>query len=284
MAAVPVTITGVGQKITRNTQVAAQEDAWTITNTSGQALFLVIRPSQDTLYHSTSGSTAADGLPISGGSFFPIKSGGSATFYLRPASTAGVVDSFVVSSMDELVGPYKAVMLDSVGALTQGNSQKPTFTISTLVAAPTAANYVVANFESGAAKVSRLRRIIISNPGFGTAAAALTFEVIRTTAASSAGTLVTPASHDSADAAFSGIARTVGATITAGAQVTTFTIFQPATAATAFSPVVFEYYGQMSKAITVPAGVTNGLALRCINGNAGASGFSASMEFTDEIL
>jgi hypothetical protein len=282
MAAVPITITGIGQKVPRNTQGAAQEDAWTITNPSAGALFLIVRPSQDTFYHSTAGQTATDGLPLSGGMFYAIRIGGTTTFYLRPVSTAGVIDCFVQDSAGAAGTPYKAVVLDNAGALTQGNSQKPTFTISTLTAAPIAANYVVANFEAGATKTPRLRRIIVSNPGFGTAAAALTFEVIRTTAASSAGTLVTPASHDPADAAFSGIARTNGATITAGAQVTTFTIFQPATASAAFSPVVFEFYGQMSKAIAVAAGITNGLALRCINGNAGASGFCASMEMTDE--
>jgi hypothetical protein len=179
-------------------------------------------------------------------------------------------------------GTATALLVDSTGALVQGNSRKATYSFSTLTAAPATANYVVMNFEAGTTKTVRLRRLIISNPGFGTAAAGLTFELIRTTAASSAGTAATPAPHDTTSAAYSGVARINGATITAGTQITTFTIVQPATAIAAFTPVVFEFYGQMSQSITIAAGVANGLALRCINGNAGATGFCASMELTDE--
>lgn len=290
MAAVALSFSRLGEKLARNTQVAAQEDAWTVTaSTAGLAgispvtgAVLLLRPSVDTYYHTTAASTATDGFPILGGSQYPIALGPITSFYLRPVSTAGVVDCVVVPSFAASAQPFKSLTLDSSASLTQGNSAKPTYSFSTLVAAPATANYVIMNFEAGATKTVRLRRLIISNPGAGVALAGLTFELIRTTAASSAGTTKTPAPHDTTSAAFSGVARTDGATITAGTQITTFTIVEPATTAGAFTPAVFEFYGQMSQAITIPAGITNGLALRCINGNTGAAGFCASMELTDE--
>ena len=286
MAAVNITIAGINQKIPRNTQVAAQEDAWTVTgNGSGAAMIIYIRPTVDTFYHSTSGQTATDGYGIKAGMSHPVLIATTTVFYLRPVSTAGTIDCTIVPAGVAL-NTSASISTDAGGSLVQGTSNKPTYTISTQTAAPIAANYTVLTFEAGVSRIPRLRRIIISNPGFGTAGAALTFEVIRTTAASSVGTAVTPAVHDTSipDAAYSGVARSNGPTITAGTQITTFTIFQPATLAGAFSPVVFEFYGQISKPLVVPTGITNGLALRCINGNAGASGFSASMEFTEEAV
>lgn len=286
MAAVPININFVGQKITRNTQVAGQEDAWTVTNVyNGQTqLVLIIRPSQDTLYHSTSGQTAGDGFVIPGGNFLPVNIGSTTTFYLRPVATAGVIDCFVSSGNAWGSTGAKALVTDATSAQTQGSSQKPTYAISTLTGAPAAANYVLLTLESGASKITRVRRVVVSNPGVGTAAAQLTFELIRTTAASSVGTAVTPALYDTsgADAAFSGVARKDGATITAGTQITTFSIFQPVTPTANTAPFVYEFYGQISKALTLPAGITNGIALRCINGNAGAAGFACSLEFTEE--
>lgn len=284
MAAVNITIAANNQKITRNTQVAAQEDAWTVTGMGASFnQVLVIRPSQDTLYHSTTGQTAGDGFAIPAGSYFPIMLGSTTTtFFLRPSSTAGVVDCFVAPASAWTSTGNNSLVKDTTGALTQGNSQKPTYTISDLNSAPATANFVLATFEAGASKVSRLRRLIITNPGLGTAAAGLQMELIRTTAASSVGTLQTPAAHDSNDAAFSGIARIAGPTITAGTRIWSGVIFQPATTLAQYSPAIFEFYGQISKAILVPAGVTNGLALRCVNGNAGATGFAFSMELTEE--
>lgn len=290
MAAVAISFSRLGEKIARNTQVASQEDAWTVTAAgvgiqgvlNPPGIFLLLRPSVDTYYHTTSGSTASDGFPLLGGCQYPIQLGSSTSFFLRPVSTAGVVDCVIVPASAATAQPFKALTLDASSSLTQGNSGKATYTFSTLIAAPATGNYVVMNFEAGATKTVRLRRLIISNPGSGTALAGLTFELIRTSAASSGGTVKTPAPHDTTAAAFSGIARTDGSTITAGTQITTFTIVEPATVVGSFSPVVFEFYGQMSQAIVVPAGITNGLALRCINGNTGAAGFCASMELTDE--
>ena len=286
MAAVNVTVTGFSQKIPRNTQVAAQEDVWTITapNNFGQDAYLLIRVSADTLYHSVSGQAATDGLPIPGGDYFPVKLGTTTVFYLRPASTAGIVDCVIVTGAMAPMVPYKSVILDNAGALTQGSSQKPTYGYDSIIGAPAAANYVHLAVESGPTKITRIRRLVISNPGFGTAAALLTFEVIRTTAVGSGGTTSAPALYDTSgtDAAFSGICRKDGSTITAGTQLRTFSIFQPATAAGSFSPFVYEFYGQIAKALVIPAGTANGIALRCINGNAGAAGFACSFEFTEE--
>jgi hypothetical protein len=285
MAAVNITVTGLNQKIARNTQVAATEDVWTITsqNFGTNVPLLCVRPSVDTYYHTTSGQTATDGWIIKAGQVLPVRIASTTTvFYLRPVSTAGTIDCVVVAA-DDIPASAAALTTDAAASLTQGNSQKATYTISTLTAAPASANYAVLNIEAGATKTPRIRRVIISNPGFGTAAALLTFELVRTTSASSGGTATVPAPHDTTDAAYSGLARKDGATLgTIGTQITTFSIFQPATAAANFAPAVFEFYGQMSKAMTIPAGTANGIALRCINGNAGATGFCASMEVTDE--
>ena len=286
MAAVAITVTGINQKVTRNTQVAAQEDAWTITGIgSNTPMILYFRPTVDTFYHSVAGQAAADGYIVRAGMCHPVLVTSSTAFYLRPVSTAGTVDCTIIPAGVALnTDPVFGV--DTGGSLVQGTSSRPTYAVNTLTAAPTAANYTVLTIEAGAAKIPRLRRVIISHPGFGTAAAALTFEVIRTTAASSVGTVVTPSVYDTSvpDAAYSGVARSNGPTITAGTQITTFTIFQPATLPGAFTPVVFEFYGQNSKPLVIPTGVTNGLALRCINGNAGATGFCASLEFTEETV
>lgn len=285
MATIPITITGLNQKIARNTQAAATEDTWTITsqNFATNVPLLCVRPSVDTYYHTTAGQTATDGWIIKAGQVLPVRCASlTTTFYLRPVSTAGTIDCVVVAA-DDLPASAATLTTDAAASLTQGNSQKATYTISTLTAAPATANYAVLNIEAGATKTARVRRLIISNPGFGTAAAALDFELVRTTTASSAGTAVTPAPHDTTNAAYSGVARKDGATLgTIGTQLTTFTIVQPATAVAAFTPIVFEFYGQMSQALTIPAGTANGIALRCINGNAGATGFRASLEVTDE--
>lgn len=286
MAAVNITVTGFGQKIARNTQVAAQEDAWTITAPSllTTDIYLMIRPSVDCFYHSVSGQTATDGLPIPGGGYFPIKLGVSTVFYIRPVSTAGTIESFTATSAMAATEPYKSLITDNAGALTQGSSQKPTYGLDSLVGAPATANYVLLAIESGPTKITRVRRLVISNPGAGVAAALLTFELIRTTAAGSGGTTQVPPLYDTSgtDAAYSGICRKDGSTITAGTQLRTFSIFQPAVPAGVFSPFIYEFYGQIAKSLTIPAGTANGLAFRCINGNAGAANFAASFEFTEE--
>ncbi len=284
MAAVNITVTGVSQKIARNTQGASQEDTWTVTSNPNMGLpvYLIIRPSVDSLFHSTVGSTAADGLALPGGCFYPVKLGASTTFALRPVSTAGVVDCWVADAAMVAAIPYKSVILDAAGALTQGNSQKLTYGFDSIVGAPAAAGYVHLAVESGPTKTTRIRRLVIANPGAGTAAALLTFELIRTTAAGSVGTTIVPAPYETTDAAFTGICRKDGSTITAGTQLRTFSIFQPATTPGSFSPFVYEFYGQLAKALTIPAGTANGIALRCINGNAGAVSFAASFEFTEE--
>lgn len=177
MAAVNITVTGVSQKIARNTQVTAQEDTWTVTSNPNMGLpvYLIIRPSVDSLYHSVVGSSAADGLTLLGGCFYPVKLGASTAFALRPISTAGVVDCWIADAAMVSAIPYKAATLDATGAIAQGNSQKPTYGVDSLVGAPAAANYVHLAVESGAAKTTRVRRLVIANPGAANFAASFEF-------------------------------------------------------------------------------------------------------------
>lgn len=164
------------------------------------------------------------------------------------------------------------------------NGVKRTYTVNIDGAAPASGNYVLAAIEAGAGVGFRLRRLIVSVPGSQTAAARQRFEIVRTTAASSGGSLQTPAPRDAADAAFSGIARITNPTITAGAALFTFSLVKPTAVTTApgYTPFVVSFDEHNTKPIVVPAGVANGIALREINGAAGAANFCATLEFTEE--
>jgi hypothetical protein len=99
MAAVPLTVQGSGYKVPRQT-ITTTEDAYTITGyQQGGDYTLLMRPTVDMLYHSTSGQTAADGFPVPGGTTLAIaipSSVNGVTFYLRAATVTGSLDCLVL--------------------------------------------------------------------------------------------------------------------------------------------------------------------------------------------
>lgn len=287
MATYPYTLLSSGQKLGRQATTTATEDTYTFTGHPSVSLVVYAKSSSDWLIHSSLGLTATDGLLVSAGTYFPIvvAAGQAISVGIRASTLAGTIDCYVLGSPGLNGLPeFAPVALGDFAsnALVRGNSRKPTYTISDLAGAPTGANSVLATWESSALKVSRLRRLFITNPGFGTAAAGLQLELVRTTAASTGGVLQVPAQHDPRDAAFGGLARITAPAITAGARVWAGVIYQPATLVGAFAPLVIEFYGQISQSITVANGVANGLALRCVNGSAGASGFAYALEIAEE--
>ena len=182
--------------------------------------------------------------------------------------------------------PNVSVSKPSLAKSSPGYSSRASYSIPVINAGPISANFILATFNAGALLNTRLRRLTISNPGSATAATLLNFDIIATNAATSVGTLYAPASYDpvtTRDTPYTGIARTAGAAVSpTGNPIYTFSLFVPATAPAGFQPVTFSFTDEIVKAILVPAGILNGLALRCNNGAAGAANFNAILEITEE--
>lgn len=164
-------------------------------------------------------------------------------------------------------------------------SVRPTFNIYVQGAAPISASFNLAIIESGASPaITKLRRIIIWNPGNATAAQKTNFSIYRETTASSAGTAFTPIAHDSSDTAFTGVARITNPTAgTLGANpIYRFSLFTPAALA-AFTPLVFDFTNNnLTKGLIIPTGITNGLLFRADNGAAGYANLDFTIELTEE--
>ena len=175
----------------------------------------------------------------------------------------------------------RRVLVDLAGSPTIGNSAKRTYHQTVRGVAAASANYVLFAINAGASGIVRLRRIWILNPGMITAPALLQLELIRITAAASAGTTVTPPPAEAADAAFSGIMRTTNPTITAGTSLMSVDLWVPG-AVGPFAPQLIIDQDLVAKDLTIAAGVTNGLALRAVNGGAGAASLSLRLTFTEE--
>lgn len=163
------------------------------------------------------------------------------------------------------------------------NSDKATYTVSFNVS-PTASTDLFA-IESGASKIVRIRRIVITNPGAQTAAGLRSLQLMRTTAAG-VGSAVTPAPDDTTDAAYSGLARSgnTGANLgTAGTVLRTIPIFVPAALAAA-TPFIIDFGADGTQATKCPtgiAGAANGISLRD-PGAAGGVTICGYVEFTEE--
>ena len=162
-----------------------------------------------------------------------------------------------------------------------GYSRRATFTIPLPNAAPVSGNYVLATINAGALANVKIRRINLLNPGAVTGGQKTLFDMVVTTAPSSGGTLYVPQPYDptpTRDAPFSGIVRTGNPTITTtGNSLHIASAFSPA--AVAFTA---DWQAEILKPPTIPAGVNNGLAFRCVNGVAGLGSVDLIIEFTEE--
>ena len=175
----------------------------------------------------------------------------------------------------------RRLLSDATGAVNIGNPAKRTYTIAIRGIPATTANYVVFTINAAAGATTRIRSIRVVNPGSMTAAQLTQFEIIRTTAAATLGTVVTPSPCDVADAAFGGVVRTLGPTITAGTSISVQDIWVPA-AAGPFSTVELTTENNISKDLSIAPGTANGLALRIVNGAGGAAGMSIVVQVTEE--
>ena len=166
-----------------------------------------------------------------------------------------------------------------------GFSRRATFTIPLPNMAPVSANYVMATINAGALANAKIRRINILNPGAVAAGQKTLFDMVVTTAPSSGGTIYVPQPYDptpTRDLPFSGIIRTGNPTITtAGLSLHIASAFSPAAVA-GFVAFTADWQSEILKPPTIPAGINNGLAFRCVNGVAGLASVDIIIEFTEE--
>lgn len=156
--------------------------------------------------------------------------------------------------------------------------RRPTYMIPVSGQANTGASHAIA-VESGAAKTTRVHRVIIFQPGLQTTAGLRVLQLLRTTAAGSSGA-VTPQKLDPTDPAFTGIARAKPTPGTEGAVLLEIPIFVP-TAVAAFTPISVDLEALLGKPVEIPVGTANGVALKDPGATGGAS-FSAALVVSEQ--
>lgn len=162
-------------------------------------------------------------------------------------------------------------------AVSGGQSGAATYTVTVNSQANTATGHSIV-IEAPASNAVRILHVRILQPGIQTSAGVRLLQLIRTTSAGTGGA-VTPASHDTTDAAYGGLARAKPTTGTESTVLQDIPVYVPTTVA-AFSPIDIDFAGvSQEKAPTIPAGTANGIALKD-PGAAGGSGFSASITFS----
>jgi hypothetical protein len=139
--------------------------------------------------------------------------------------------------------------------------------------------------NAGASLKVRVHRITIRQTVVAAAAAFRVYSVMRTTtAAPTGGTAVTPAPHDTSDAASGATARTLPAAKgTEAAEIMRpALIVTQAILATAAQAADFWEWRQApnAKPIIIPAGTTNGLVIKNLNASATLA-FAIEIEFTE---
>lgn len=143
------------------------------------------------------------------------------------------------------------------------------------------ANSHLIQVMAGAALNVRIRRIRLTQLAAPGAVTAYSFALFRLTTAGTGGTAVTARPYDSADAAAGAAPMTLpGVKGTEGVQLWQETAYLH-TAAIPMRPAVFEWLqSPNAKPIVIPAGATNGLALKNISGVAAVT-FDVVVEFVE---
>lgn len=100
MANYTLTITGRGQKLTHET-TSTTEDTYTVVAPApdagaGPFYIQMIATTAGIFYHTTAGSSQADGFPIAAGTPFSIPVGNGSVFYLSAQVGTGRVDFVVI--------------------------------------------------------------------------------------------------------------------------------------------------------------------------------------------
>jgi len=190
-------------------------------------------------------------------------------------------------SSSDLAGVNANKAVETIG----GISSRATYIVSVSNVAVTAAGSDVMSLEAEAARGFRIAKLCIS-PGVATAAANVQWQLIRTTTASSAGTVISAeatsgnnslAKMDPADANWSGIARAANATEGVSGAILDSGNVHVTIAATPPSTVnawqmCKEYGIAGEKMPTVLPGVTLGVKLM-FEGTAGGTDLSAQIHF-----
>lgn len=182
-------------------------------------------------------------------------------------------------------------LADGSNRLITGNSDRPTFGVTTTVTVPTAAQSLFAVEASATTRV-RLRSLkICLTSGLQTTAGERHLILAHTTAASTGGSALTPILYDKTnDSAFGGIARSGSITTTPAVgslavanSLWSEVIFMPAAATTAVPCVTRNFDVGHARAPSVAVGVANGLALADLTGGSGGTGsYAIDAVFTEE--
>lgn len=159
--------------------------------------------------------------------------------------------------------------------VTAGEYKQASYTVDTITAisAATGADHLL-QIMAGSSLNVRIRRIRIDQGGLITAAALLTVGIYRLTTAGTGGTAITPQKLDNGDAASGATAQTLPtAKGTEGSLLEVLTMWPIQTAATSGVPGPGPFCEWVSrtdiKPIIIPAGTSNGIALKVITGRAG---------------
>lgn len=177
---------------------------------------------------------------------------------------------------------HGALKITPVSTGVNANNFSSTYRPTVAGVSATTVNYVLAALEAGANETVRLKKLTIWNPGSFTTAQLSFLEIVRTTAASTGGTVRVPNPSGVNDGAFSGIFKFGNPTITAGATLWTGSFYTPTTLSNV-APLVIDFTnGNTTKGIEIPPGVTNGIALLHNTGAAGGANLAYTLEFTEE--
>lgn len=155
-----------------------------------------------------------------------------------------------------------------------GEYPHPTYSVSTTIGTATATHSL--EIMAGASLKVRIRRIRVEQSANATTAGPVTISLIRLTTAGTGGTAFTPTKFDTADVAAGATAMfgpTVNGTESGNEIIRTVLLLRQAVSATQSQPDdAFEWVQSPNgQPIIIPAGATNGLAVKLASTPAGAS-------------
>ena len=154
---------------------------------------------------------------------------------------------------------------------------------TTSISIATANSHVIQLMASSSLNV-RVRRIRLEQSGNATTGVVCAFQLFRLSTAGTGGSAITPAPFDTADSASGATAQTLPSakgTETTMLMQTQLVMRQAVSATGAQVDDAYEWYQLPgTKPIVIPAGTSNGLALKVINATAGAT-VTVSIEFIE---
>lgn len=140
------------------------------------------------------------------------------------------------------------------------------------VSTVTAASHLLQIMAGGSLNVY-VRRIWVSQNNMATAASSMRVQLIRLTSAGTGGSATTPAPYDTSDAASGATAMTlptVKGTEGTSLRIDNFQLIQTAPVGGGPNGYALDFTGHHAKAIRIPAGATNGIAIKNVDAIAGA--------------